>query len=200
MDTINESIARDLAKAAQLERLRRQEIYAEEKRQKKRDDALTFRIGRLFRDNWPWLARFQIQKSKKENDIEFAPLVERIRQIAADTKYSTNPPVSTGNLSTPSSTTDDQPEHQERKKRCATIRRTMKRMKKGDGFIFEEKGASIKLMLTEGATKDDPIRKWVMTVDHDLQDSPSSPKSGSDTNPRDECKSSPNNNAGWTEN
>lgn len=87
MNVINESIARDLATAEQLARRRRQEIYAEEKKQKKRDDALTFKIGRIVRDNWPWVSRFQLRQSKAANDIEFAPLVERIQQISTDSKY-----------------------------------------------------------------------------------------------------------------
>jgi hypothetical protein len=84
-------MATNNATPEQLEHRRRQKVYAEKKQQKKSRAALCFTIGEIVLARWPWAKDFQVRGTKAENELEFAPLQERLRQISRDPNYSTPP-------------------------------------------------------------------------------------------------------------
>lgn len=83
MQELNESTRKNLEKMEQLEHRRRMAKYAEQKREKKRHNALAHQIGEVVLSCWPWTAKLQPCLRKEDQDAEFAALRELLLQVAS---------------------------------------------------------------------------------------------------------------------
>ena len=88
MKSINMMTESNLSKFDQLEHRRQLELYAKKKREKARQDALTFMIGKLVLECWPSVSKLRLQRTKAKNEVGFAPLRKLLVEIISDPYYS----------------------------------------------------------------------------------------------------------------
>ena len=77
-------------KYQQLEHRRQLARYAEQKREKKRHDALAHQIGEVVLSCWPWTAKLQPYRKKEDRDAEFEPLRKLLLQATSTIHCSTS--------------------------------------------------------------------------------------------------------------
>ena len=89
MQKLNEMTQKNLKKMKQLEHRRQLARYAEQKREKKRHDALAHQIGEVVLSCWPWTAKLQPYRRKEDQDTEFAALRKLLLQATSTIHCST---------------------------------------------------------------------------------------------------------------
>lgn len=90
MENLNEITARNLEKLEQMKHRRQLGLYAEQKQEKRRRNALVFKVGEMVLACWPWVAQLKVHRTKEENEAEFAALRGLLLNVATDSDFTTS--------------------------------------------------------------------------------------------------------------